>query len=703
MKPLRTLLPLFILLIGCTEPEAPAYPDAYEPEEALALFQLRAGFHIELFAAEPHVQDPVELVFDENGRAIVVEMPDYPYKPAPGEGKSRVKYLEDTDGDGRIDKNTVFAQGLSEATSALPWRGGLIVTAAPSIYHIKDIDGDDRGDEVETLFTGFFENNSEAQITNLRFNVDNWIYASNFGQPGTVTSSRDPDAPPLNMRGGDFRFRLDDHAFELAAGPTQFGQAVDDWGHRFATHNTQHISQLVIPWRYLHRHEHLDDSRILLNISDHELRMYQLSPTPYWRDERTRRRQKRYDDEGYGRIEYARDHFTGSSGGTVYDGDLFGEAFYGNVFTGDVAGNLVHRDILITEPGSPVFTARRADDEQDREFLATTDNWFRPASVTVGPDGALYVIDMYRQHIETPLSIPEDLKRDMDFYAGEDRGRIYRIVPEAAGDLERSGALPGEADEAGLIAMLASPNGWVRRTVHRLLVEEPHPEFAEAVRLVASSALPQARLHALYVLDAWGVLQNADIRKAMADEQPEIRLHGIRLAETCLVCRPDITRLAEDVDARIVLQAALSMGQFNDQEALRAMAGIAVRFAGDPWMQKALLSSEKGSSMEMVEMLAGSGYFSVDDSTRRAFLQELAGVIGRRNASAEISNLVEFLTGHEPIQQEAWQVAVFTGLRDGLESLEEPPAIDGVALEVLEEWKVGKPTRVVELVDGLTN
>ena len=568
----------------------PRYPDAYEPDEALTLFQLREGFRIELFAAEPHVQDPVELVFDEMGRAIVVEMPDYPYKPAAGEGKSRVKYLEDTDGDGRIDKHTVFADNLSEATSALPWKSGLIVTAAPSIYYMRDTDSDDRADEVETLFTGFFENNSEAQITNLRFNVDNWIYASNFGQPGMVTSPANPDAPALDVRAGDFRFRLDRNLFENAAGPTQFGQGIDDWGNRFATHNTQHLSQLVIPWRYLHRNDSLEDKKSILNISDHELRMYQVSETPYWRDERTRRRQKRYDEAGHGQVEFARDHFTGSSGSTVYDAGLFGENFYGNVFTGEVAGNLIHRDILVTRENSPVFTAQRAEDEQDREFLSTTDNWFRPASLTVGPDGALYVIDMYRQHIETPLSIPEDLKADMDFYAGEDRGRIYRIVPE-----ERTAAspevFPGDIEIEALVARLEREDGWQRRTAHRLLVERQDAAAGPALRRLLVSEMPQARLHTMYVLDALNLLSERDIRRALQDEHPGVRMHAVRLAEDCASCRSDLLGMVDEPDARVAMQLVLSLGNFDTSEARAAINGIASRYAGDPWMEKARLSS----------------------------------------------------------------------------------------------------------------
>src|SRR3546814_9821265 len=133
-------------------------------------------------------------------------------------------------------------------------------------------------------------------------------------------------------------------------------------------------------------------------------------------------RQQEYEESGLDRTEYAEDNFTGSSGGTVYAGEAFPEAFYGSLFTGDVSGNLVHRDVLITQEDKPVYRAGRSELEKEREFLSSTDPWFRPVSLTSGPDGALYLVDMYRQHIETPLSIPGDLKVDMDFMAGSDRG-----------------------------------------------------------------------------------------------------------------------------------------------------------------------------------------------------------------------------------------------------------------------------------------
>ena len=148
------ILTTCVLLTSCTEKH---YTDALSPEEALRSFDLNKDFKIELFAAEPFVLDPVEMVFDEQGNAFVVEMPDYPFKPESGIGTGSIRMLSDTNGDGRIDKSTIFADSLLEATSILPWKGGLIVTAAPNIFYLKDTNGDNRADTKELLFTGFFK------------------------------------------------------------------------------------------------------------------------------------------------------------------------------------------------------------------------------------------------------------------------------------------------------------------------------------------------------------------------------------------------------------------------------------------------------------------------------------------------------------------------------------------------------------------
>ncbi len=659
MRSISLLFVLLVTIVAACAQKPPRYAGPLSPEEALASFHISEGFSAAIFAAEPVVADPVELVFDEQGRAWVVEMPDYPDKPALGQGRGRIVLISDTDADGRADTRAVFADNLSEATSVLPWKDGLIVTAAPDILYLVDTDGDGRADRRDILFTGFFENNSEAQITNLRLNPDGWIYASNFGQAGTITSPLLPGVT-VYVQGADFRFRLDPPRFEPAAGPTQFGQAVDAWGNRFGTHNTQHINQFVIPWRYLHRHPHLRSAGSILNISNHDLRMFQLTPAPYWRATRTARRQQQYDEAGSGRVEYAEGHFTGASGGTVYDGDLFPRRFRGTVFTGDVAGNLVHRDSLAEKPGSPAFIAMRPFDELEREFLASTDPWFRPAHFTVGPDGALFIVDMYRQHIETPVSIPEDLKEDMDFYAGEDRGRLFRIAPT---DAAPAAVVPlHDASTPDLVAALADPNGWRRRTAQRLLLERDDPAAVDPLRATLAGPDAPTRLLALYLLDALDALLETDIRAALLDVEPGIRVHALQLSEAYPTLTSDALALLDDVDPRVATQAALSAGDRSGRTVTEALAGFVERHAGDRWMRLAVLSAPDGASPGMLAALERRGFFTVQDPARASFLQETASVLTARSDAEELNRFIDFLVDHpEPF----WLAAGFSGMKEG--------------------------------------
>lgn len=677
--------PLLLTLVAFSC-EEPLYTDPIPPDEALQSFQLQEGFRIELFAAEPHVFDPVCMTFDERGDVYVVEMPDYPYKPGPDQAEGRIRRLVDTDGDGRIDTSTVFADRLSEATSILPWEGGLLVTSAPHIFYLKDTDGDHRADLHEVLFSGFFENNSEAQITNLRFGIDNWIYAANFGQPGEVTFKRQPNAPPLSMRGGDFRFRLDRKLFELETGPTQFGLALNDWGHRFMAQNTIHIRHAVIPWRYLHRHPYLPSTKADPNISDHDLEMFQLTPPPYWRAERTRRRQKNYDEQNLDRIEYAEDHFTGASGTTFYDGDAFPPEFYGNIFTGDVAGNLVHRDVLSALEDSPTYVAQRAANEQNREFLASTDPWFRPANFTIGPDGYLYVIDMYRQHIETPVSIPEDLKEKMDFYNGLRHGRIYRIVP--VNSPPRAKTFPNLSNKPSLeyVELLAHPNRWHRLQAQRLLLERQDASIEPELRtLFAGHEDPRVRLHALYTLEGLKLLDAGLVRSALADLHPGVREHGVILAERFPELLPVLIEKVEDPNVRVAFQATLSLGEFTGGTVVAALTRAVEKWCADPWFRTAVLSSAPGSSLELLTMLADQGYFSGQTvEGKKAFLEDFAFVAGAHNDAETTVRLVETLSGLE----EEWQAAGLHGLSRGLKKADAKlPAIANLEelLQTLED------------------
>src|SRR5579871_1887937 len=456
-KVLAAVFAAFVL-VSCARkhPDAPSL----SAEESLKTIQVASDFHVEIFASEPLVFDPVEMVFDENGKVYVCEMLDYPDDPPAGKpARSRIVMLEDTDGDGKPDKRTVFAENVLEVSGIMPWKGGLIVTSAPDILYFKDTDGDGKADVRQVLYTGFPKVNPEARVTNPRYGIDNWIYVANDGQNGRITSPEHPDRPPVLVRGADFRFHPQRGVAEPASGPTQFGMSFDDWGNRFMSQNTIHIRQVVVPMQYLIRAPLVEVDRVSQDISDHgqgEARMYPLTQPQKWRRERTQLRQQRYNENKLNRTEQVGGWFTAATGNTVYTGDVFPKEYWGNSFTGDVSANLVHRDVLI--PDGVTFTAHRA--EAASEFLRSTDIWFRPCNFANAPDGNLYLTDIYREFIETPESIPEEIKKYMDFWSGSDKGRIYRIVPNhpmRARDLKPN---LGKASTAELVAQLSSTNGW---------------------------------------------------------------------------------------------------------------------------------------------------------------------------------------------------------------------------------------------------
>jgi len=599
----------------------------------------------QLFATEPQVIDPVSMEFDEDGNAWVVGMLDA-YKPDSVKGRGRISRLVDLDADGRVDTAIVFADSLREATSVLPWQGGLLVTAAPHILFFRDNDGDGRAEQRDTLFTGFFNRNEEAQITNLRYGVDNWIYANNNGQAGEITYRKGRDTSRLSVKGWDFRFRPDRGHFEAATGRGQFGLAMDGTGRRFYTQNTDHISQVVFPKRYLDRNPYLPSHlrRATRNISDHDPVMFQLTPAPWWRAERTRQRNAKSRENGLPEKEFADDHFTGGSGGTMYTGSLLPRGYMGSVFTGDVAGNLVHRDIL-QDIDSPYLRAVRGPLEQDREFMATTDSWFRPASFTEGPDGSLFLVDMYRQHIETPLSIPADLQVGMDFNAGDSYGRIYRIVAKGAPALRMEPLRLRSRPSSELLALLAHDSQWWRLTAQRLLLERrDRSVIPEARKLCATHPLALARLHALYVLEGLDALDEGLLRSKLKDADPGVREHALLLAEGRAGFLPDILPLAGDPSGRVAFQATLSLGAYAGPEVRTALQRTLTARGASPWYRMAVLSAPEGSSVDMLgSLLVDAAFMGSSVAWREDFVREIVSVIRERGDAAETARLAALL------------------------------------------------------------
>lgn len=668
---------LFLAACGCSGPgKGPYDTDPLTPEQAVEAFQIEPGFRIEVAAAEPQVTDPVDIAFDENGDLWVAEMRGYPYDPAEGEPpRSRIRFLQDQDGDGRYETATVFADHLLHVSSVLPWKGGVIAATAPDVLFLKDTDGDLEADIKEVWFTGFQKDvTPEARINSLRYGLDNWIYAANAGRTGTITSPQHPGKAGVVVRGHDFRFHPGTGAWEAAAGSVQYGMSFDEWGQRFGSRNTIFLSHAVLPAKYALRNRFFSPGspmQFLVEHDDEENKIYPLTEPQQWRIERTQARQKRYNETNPNRVEHLWGRFSAATGATVYVGDSFPPEYVGNVFVGEVNGNLVRRNIL-TQDGA-TFRAHGAL-QGDREFLAVRDSWFSPANFANAPDGHLYLVDFYREYIEEPRSIPMALQErlQMDFYRGTDRGRIYRIVPEKAqpGRSLKSGL--GEASTAELVATLEHANGWHRRTAHRLLVEQQDQTAVSLLKtMAAESESPQGRLHALWVLEGLGALEPALVRRALSDEHPRIRENAIKMAETFL---PELANVLmarqKDDDPRVRFQFILTLGLLPSNH--RALAPLIAEYAEDKWFRKALLSAVGNGGMRVLNRLLTrhAGFFNEPTEGKRELLSELSAIITAHRSSREISLFLITVDGSRRLENAAWRSTALSGLAKGL-------AIDG--------------------------
>lgn len=573
------------------------------PEDAVSTFVVKPGFRLELAAAEPDVVSPITLAFDEFGRMYVVEMIDYSERrdetPHPG----RIRRLEDTDGDGRFDRSVVFADNLPWPTALICSQGGVFVGATPDILWLKDNDGDGRADERKVVFTGFGSGasrlNVQALLNSFNWGLDNRIHGAT-GPIGAaeVRSMEGPIGKPLGLRGRDFSFDPRTLGIQPEAGGGQYGLSFDTDGRKFVCSNSDHLQLILYPERYASRNPaaSMPGPRLSIAADGPAAEVFRISPDEPWRIVRTRWRISGVVPgavEGGGRVS---GYFTGATGATIHRGDAYGPDFVDNAFIGDAGGNLVHRKIL--KPDGVSLRAERPPDEQTREFIASRDTWFRPVHFQNGPDGCLYVVDMYREVIEHPWSIPESIKQHLDLNSGNDRGRIWRIIPD--GFQRPNRALPGTLDMGGRVAALESDNGWTRDTAARLLYEAQDRRAVPALeRLLRRSNRPLARLHALHVLDGLSALSGKrHLVAAMDDPDERVREHAVRLAEGLLgnpgdrpVLVPALVKRVRDPAIRVRFQLAFTLGAVPVEERIPAIVTLASRDASDSWMRWALLDS----------------------------------------------------------------------------------------------------------------
>jgi putative membrane-bound dehydrogenase-like protein len=664
---------LLILIAVAASGQKPGLGNAgpLSPREELATFRVLKGFRVELVACEPDVVDPVALAFDEEGRLYVAEMRGYPNAGvATGNIQSgKIKRLEDRDGDGVYETCTTFAEGLRFPTSVMPWRGGLLAAVAPDLVYFEDTDGDGRSDRQRVLYTGFALENIQQLPSALQWGLDNWVYACVGGSGGTVRSAEKPDAPAVTLRGRGIRFHPDQPgSLEPTAGGGQFGLSADDWQRWFTATNSQHLRHIVLDDHYLRRNPALPVSAVTLDIPDHgaACKVHRISPFEAWRVERTTRRAGGPDARRFPSTELVPGGFvTSACSPLVYTADLFAEEYRGNTFVCDPANNLIHRDRLV--PHGATFTAQRAD--EDCEFLASTDNWFRPVNLALGPDGALYIADFYREVIETPLSLPDDIKKKLNLES-RGRGRIWRVRPDGPRQARKPSLRKAPTEE--LVRHLADGNSWWRLTAQRLLMERQDRSAVKPLEKLAREAtLPPARAHALWTLRGLRALDDALIEQALKDSEAGVREQALRLADERLHAsdklRKAVAALADDPSPRVRFQLAYTLGEAECPEFAAALAQVARRDVADPWTQTAVLSSASRVAPVLLDTLAHDAAFRSDLTTgRRQLLTRLAALVGTRAGDADVARVLQLLSV-ESDGGDGWKVALLEGLGQGLQ------------------------------------
>ncbi len=663
--------------------DLPRYP-AVEPKDAVSTWKVKSGFRLKLAASEPQVRSPIAMSFDERGRMFVVEMIDYSEHRDETPHLGRVSMLEDKDGDGIYETSTVFADDLPWPTGLICANGGVYVIATPDVYFFKDTTGAGKADVREVVFTGFGSGLKLLNVQGLancpQWGLDNRIHIqAGGGNRGIVTSPKRPDLKGVELGGKDFWFDPRTHEFGLEAGGAQYGMSFDDYGRKFACSNSDHLQYFLYEDRYAARNPFfsMPSPRQSIAADGGAAEVYRISPDEPWRIVRTRWRIAgvvKGAVEGGGRVS---GYFTGATGTTVYRGDAYGEDFKNNTFTGDAGGQLVHRKKIY--PDGVSLIGKRPDDEQNFEFAASKDTWVRVVNFANAPDGCLHVIDMYREVIEHPWSIPDEIKKHLDLNRGNDRGRIYRFEPERADWQRRASVDLSKVSTAELVKTLEHPNGWHRDTAARLLYERQDKSAVPLLeKLVSESSSAVAKIHALGALDGLRSLSLTAVRPALHDREPRVRECGVLLCEKLLRAGGsndellgELSALSTETDQRVRFQLGLTLGEFTTPKRVELIGGAMQEAHGDlmlallrhsdsePWLRAAVFSGCKDRTWSPFGLLTFRKTAEhIED--QKALLESIQ-IIGAANRQAEVAGVIDFIVRSS--RQTAGVRALAEGLR----------------------------------------
>ena len=654
------LLLIYLFLCSCQQNN---YSNNSEiAPQSIPSFEIAPGFKIELVVSEPLISDPVAMTIDEYGNWYVVEMHGYPTDKS---RTGKVIFLEDIDKDGLPDKSTVFAEGLTLPTGIMRWKKGVIITDSPDVIYLEDTDGDRKADKKEIQLTGFSLSNPQHNMNSPMYGLDGWIYLGHegattpkvfmekFGDDGNEIRFKDiVDGPvlPKNALGRNVRFKPDSHELEMMSGKTQFGHTFDPWGHHVSNSNEHHLFHEVIDASYLARNPALVVKNTTHYMPDYgqPVEVFPLTDNP---------EHQLLTSVGV---------MTSACGVTWYTGGAFDD-FDNSTFVAEPVHNLVRVDNIYTK-GAVMFAKPRY---KEKEFLRSKDSWFRPVNFYIGPDGAIYLIDYYRQYIEHPEWMSEKMMQSGALYNGMDKGRIYRISPENMTSMNWLNNLSlGEATSEELIGFLDHPNSWWRLNAHRILMDrKPENLSKELASLISSAKNSSAKIHVLWILEELGQQTKKGIQNALQDTEAGVRETAIKIAEKHLSDFPDLEKdllnLKNDPYSKVRLQLLLTLGEINDDKAKKASLEILKKDLESEWFHLAILSHPNNNNFQFFS----KAIQELDNNKiegKRRFISSLSATITRNGDKKILKNMIDLAVQKNTPSDIWWQSSVLQGIAQGM-------------------------------------
>ena len=613
----------------------------YSAEESMKQFDLPPGFRVELVADDSLVDDPINITFGHDGRIWVVEYPSYNRQMRkefgleeldehPGD---RLVVLEDTNGDGKMDKRTVFKDNIQGPRTITIIDDGVLVANPPEVWYYRDTTGDGKADWEELIIDDYSNRpNPHVVPGGLMWAMDNWLYS-------TIDNKR------LRWNHGEW----------LKDGPLvtkgQWGITQDNWGRIYYNRQADPLRADLVPVGYWPRNPNFSVPAGINVRLAHNMDVWPHAPTPGV--------QPVHLDENAMLF-----RFTSAASPVIYRGENFPEEMIGDAFVAVSTANFIRQFKLIEEDG--VINA--VNRYEDHEFLFSHDERFRPSDLKIGPDGALYISDMYRGIIE---GYPWLEQPGIDYINARNLhepftglGRIYRIVYED-GPIGEWPAMHKDSAEQ-LVQHLKRPNGWWRDNAQRLLIERNASDVTPILSNLAqdTSLEPYVRLHALWTLEGLGSLELAHVKKALNDSHFRVREHGLRLAERWLgesEIFSDVLKLVNDERIEVRRQLLFTLGEVKESDfkgAEAAMRQILYHDADAEYMVEAALSGLNGRELDFLKTTLREWAESPAGGTRLVRL--FAMTVTNEGDTDNLMQLASLINGGD-----WWGLSVLAGMNDG--------------------------------------